>query len=171
MAVEECWRKTINDFSQGVCVCVCVNVSSASLGSQQIHVLPPPLPFAHYDCACCFQRGFSCDVLAAAMVVTCTVCTKQTSNKPLCRSCSPSIKQIAASTPSKCCRRRSSWRKKRCWLKAMWLCVAKSTGPHTPAYTKMRSFSSNVTFFLKWRRIDEGGKRFQKVSASADLVR
>lgn len=38
---------------------------------------------------------------------------KPLTNKPSCRSCSPSTRRTTSSTPSKCCRRKSSWRKKR----------------------------------------------------------
>lgn len=41
---------------------------------------------------------------------------KALTSKPSRRSCSPSTKLTASSTPSKCCRRKSSWRKKRYFL-------------------------------------------------------
>lgn len=60
------------------------------------------------------QRGFWCNVPdrddgGAAPCLPNRLLT----NKPSCRSCSPSTRRTTSSTPSKFCRRKSSWRRKR----------------------------------------------------------
>lgn len=65
---------------------------------------------------CCSQRVFffACSVSSGGdSGATPCLPNRRLTNKPSCRSCSPSTRRTTSSTPSKCCRRKSSWRKKR----------------------------------------------------------